>query len=219
MEKECNNCRQSKNLSEYSFRNKTKNQLHETCKECLNKYAKEYRSKNKEKIKNDNQNWRNQNQEYIKEYRTENKERANELARKKYMEDLNYRMKKILRSRFSKTVKNKKKYSKIINYLGVPLEYFKKWIESQFDEKMNWENQGSYWDFDHVKPCSSFDLTKEDEIKKCFIWFNISPLEKRENYSKNDKIDLELINLTLEKKNKFISLYPVPNHDSNIVVA
>jgi hypothetical protein len=81
---------------------------------------------------------------------------------------------------------------------------------------MTWENQGKYWDFDHVKPCASFDLTKEEEIQKCFIWYNISPLEKKKNYVKNKKVDPILIENTIKLKNKFISLYPVPSLNSDI---
>jgi hypothetical protein len=219
MEKDCTECGQPKKYSEYCYRSIKNNILHEKCKECMNKYASEYRKKNKEKIKIKQKEWVENNQEYIKNYKIQNREHSNELSKKKYSEDLNYRMKKILRSRFSKTVKNKKTYSKIINYLGVPLEYFKKWIEYQFDENMTWENQGTYWDFVHVKPCSSFDLTKEDEIKLCFVWHNISPLEKSKNYSKNAKIDNIVINNVKKLKEKFISLYPVPNQFSNELVA
>ena len=126
--KKCNKCEQLKNFSEYSFRNKTKNILHGTCKVCLNNYAENYRDKNKEIISIKNKKWVDENSDHIKQYRINNKDHINEVSRKKYSEDPEYRIKKILRSRFNKTVKGNKKYSKILNYIGVPLEYFKKWI-------------------------------------------------------------------------------------------
>jgi hypothetical protein len=216
--KKCNKCDQLKNFSDFCFRNKSKNILHSTCKVCINIYAENYRDKNKEIISEKHKKWTENNSEYLKEYRKENKEHINKISRKKYAEDPEYRIKKILRTRFNKTVKEKKKYSKILNYIGVSLEYFKKWIEFQFqnDNNMTWENQGKYWDFDHVKPCASFDLTKEEEIQKCFIWYNISPLEKKKNYVKNKKVDPILIENTIKLKNKFISLYPVPSLNSDI---
>jgi len=180
--KKCNNCEKDKKFSDFCFRNKAKNILHGTCKDCINNYASKYRDENKALLSLKQKKWVKNNSEYIKNYREDNKEHINELSRKRYSEDSEYRIKKILRTRFNKTVKGHKKYSKILNYLSVPLEYFKKWIEFQFqlDSKMTWENQGKYWDFDHVKPCNSFDLTNEEEIKKCFVWHNISPLEKKE---------------------------------------
>ncbi|AGD92421.1 intron encoded hypothetical protein [Megavirus lba] len=42
---------------------------------------------------------------------------------------------------------------------------------------MTWENHGSYWHFDHVKPCASFDLSNDDEILKCYNWTNYQPLK------------------------------------------
>jgi hypothetical protein len=93
----------------------------------------------------------------------------------------------------------------------VSLEYFLKWIEYQFDENMNWDNQGTYWDIDHVTPCSNFNLENEEEIKKCFNWKNIRPCEKIENYKKNNKIVESLINDHKVKVELYISLHPVPS--------
>ena len=59
---------------------------------------------------------------------------------------------------------------------------------------MNWDNHGDYWHIDHVKPCASFDLLNDIEIKECFNWKNVRPLEKTLNLSKNDKVDNVLIN-------------------------
>ena len=48
---------------------------------------------------------------------------------------------------------------------------------------MTWENR-SLWHIDHIKPCISFDLTKEEEQKKCFHWSNLQPLWAKENIAK-----------------------------------
>ena len=37
----------------------------------------------------------------------------------------------------------------------------------QFNDRMNWENYGVYWEYDHVLPISSFNLTEESEKKFC----------------------------------------------------
>lgn len=214
--KDCNKCCQSKKLTNFCFRNKKKNILHGTCKDCINLYAAEYRKKNKEIIQVKLKEWSTKNKEWSKQYRLENKDHINKLSREKYAIDMNYKIKKIIRSRFTKTVKEHKKYSKILNFLGVPLEYFKKWISFQFDNKMNWSNHGTYWDFDHIIPCASYDFSKQENVEKCFVWFNIRPLEKKENNSKSCKVDLQIIENMNKKKNEFISLYPVPSSDSNV---
>ena len=51
---------------------------------------------------------------------------------------------------------------------------------------MNWENYGK-WHIDHIKPISKFDMTDQEEQKKCFHWSNLQPLWAEENISKGDK--------------------------------
>jgi hypothetical protein len=63
-----------------------------------------------------------------------------------------------------------------------------KWLESQFDEKMTWDNYGAYWVIDHVKPCKAYDLTDDTQVSECFHWKNLRPLEKVENAEKSDKV-------------------------------
>jgi len=58
-------------------------------------------------------------------------------------------------------------------------------IEKQFKPGMNWENYSLYgWHIDHIRPCASFDLTKEEEIQKCFHYSNLQPLWAEENLKK-----------------------------------
>jgi hypothetical protein len=75
---------------------------------------------------------------------------------------------------------------------------------------MSWENQGTYWDIDHVIPCSHFDLSKEENKYKCFNWKNLRPLKKEENNSKNDKYLEDIIKLHFNKADKYNILFPIP---------
>jgi predicted nucleic acid-binding Zn ribbon protein len=69
------------------------------------------------------------------------------------------------------------------------LSYF----ESKFKEGMTWENYGWYgWHIDHIRPCSSFDLTNSEELKKCFHYTNLQPLWGMDNMSKGNKLPDEL---------------------------
>lgn len=92
---------------------------------------KKYRESNNIVIKEKQKKWYDEK---------ENKESINAREKNKYKNDRQYRIKKILKSRFKKTVLKKKKYSSILTYIGVDLEYFLKWIEYQFDEHMSWDN-------------------------------------------------------------------------------
>lgn len=40
---------------------------------------------------------------------------------------------------------------------------------------------------DHIRPCSSFDLTKTKEQYKCFNYTNLQPLWAKENLVKRSK--------------------------------
>ena len=77
-----------------------------------------------------------------------------------------------------------------------------KWIEYQFTEDMNWINKTTYWQFDHVIPTSSFDLTNEIELKKCFSLVNLRPLSITNNAKKGSKINYYLL-VMQELKFKF----------------
>jgi len=60
----------------------------------------------------------------------------------------------------------------------------------------------------HVKPCASFDLSKESDIIECFCWKNVRPCLANENYSKKDKIIPYQIEMQEFKANYFESTYP-----------
>lgn len=54
---------------------------------------------------------------------------------------------------------------------------------------MNWDNYGSYWHIDHIKPISLFkyETAEDPEFKKCWALDNLQPLEKIANLKKGNK--------------------------------
>lgn len=74
--------------------------------------------------------------------------------------------------------KEETKSTKSFNLLGCLIEECKKHLEVQFKPEMNWNNHGMIWEIDHIKSCSSFDLTDIEQQKQYFHYTNLQPLFK-----------------------------------------
>lgn len=80
----------------------------------------------------------------------------------------------------------------LVELLGCSISEAREYIESQFSEEMNWGNHGKgddKWHIDHRRPCASFDLTNEDDLRMCFHYTNLQPLMQKENLTKLAKFD------------------------------
>jgi hypothetical protein len=81
---------------------------------------------------------------------------------------------------------NKSQHS--IELIGCSSKELESYLENQFTEGMTWENYGYYgWHIDHIKPCSSFDLTDPEQQKLCFHYSNLQPLWAKDNIKKSNK--------------------------------
>ena len=110
--------------------------------------------------------------------------------RKKYNEDINFRIESALRSRFVIALKKYEKGSKVHSIkklIGCSIDDLVKHIESKFIPGMLWENR-TQWHIDHIVPVSSFDLTKIEEQERCFHYTNLQPLWAIDNIRKGNKI-------------------------------
>lgn len=171
------------------------------CKPCRAEYARQWRKRNKEKVKKQNQNWY-QNGGNVKKQIYDKKRLQDVRIRDKnrYESDPQFRMSKVLRTRFRKTLNGKEKKGTTLKILGCSKEFLIDWISYQFEKDMNWSNYGKEWNIDHVKPCSSFDLTVEEEQEKCFHWTNLRPMYCKDNFQKGNKIRKE----DLDSHNKIL---------------
>lgn len=94
-----------------------------------------------------------------------------------------------LRNRMSDAIrraKASKKSDQTLKLVGCTWTELQNHISAQFQPGMTWENHGE-WHIDHIRPCASFDLTKEDEQRACFNFTNLQPLWAHENLSKGAK--------------------------------
>jgi hypothetical protein len=194
-------CRECKNKRDTAYRNrpevKVRNNTPER-KEYLKEKSQKYRNdpENVEKLKKYREERRANSEIRQKEYEVNKQYRANpdnrekirkmkrDYERKRKKEDVGYKIKNNLRNRIRDALNGTNKSEKTMDLMGCDIEFFKIWLEFLFDENMSWENYGSYWHMDHVKPCELFDMTEEEEQKLCFHWTNIQPLEGNENKSK-----------------------------------
>lgn len=123
-----------------------------------------------------------------KNYREKHREQINEKRRHniklKLENNIRCRFRKYVKRNIINNIKSVSKKSKEL--LGCSLDEYKKYLENLFEEEMSWENYGE-WHIDHVKPISSFDLTKEDEVKAAFHYSNTQPLWKLDNLRKGSK--------------------------------
>lgn len=108
--------------------------------------------------------------------------------RKKFKTDPSYRIKCCLYSRLYHIIskQNTVKAQSTLKLLGCEIETLREHLEKGFKSGMTWNNHGE-WHIDHIKPCSSFDLTKLKEQQKCFHFTNLQPLWARENQIKGNK--------------------------------
>jgi len=150
---------------------------YEKNKNEISKKRKEWYLKNKEKKLERNKKWYEKNKNYI---RKKNKKRRKT--------DFSYKLIINLRRRTLLALKGKCKSSNTMKLLGINnIEELWLHLEKQFKPGMTRKNHGK-WHIDHIRPCSSFDLTKPSEQRECFHYTNLQPLWASENLAKGSKI-------------------------------
>lgn len=123
------------------------------------------------------------------------KERIRTKQNEKYKNNPLYRLKNLLSRSLRQSLKLQgfSKKALTLSYLGCDIKQLKTHLESQFKKGMTWDNhKRDGWHVDHIRPVASFDLSKEEEILKCYHYTNLQPLWAEENLKKGK---------TYEKKN------------------
>jgi hypothetical protein len=192
----CKKCECSISIS-YIKSHKEERELYEiNHKEKRKEYDKKSYYKNIEKRQAAKREYYNVNKIkmclYSNTYRINNIEKIN-IYNSKYNKlrksnDTNYKLRCNLRNNIYSSLKNNQKSGRALELLGCSIQEFKQWLESWFDDKMNWDNYGSYWNIDHILPCAAFELQNSEEQEVCFNYTNLRPLKASENFSKQDKI-------------------------------
>ena len=103
--------------------------------------------------------------------------------------DPHHRLAKSCRVRIWKKLNGDKRGKRTCELIGCSDEQLVEHIESQFEHWMSWDNYGSEWHVDHIKPCAAFDLSVESERLACFHYTNLRPLRALDNWSKSSRFN------------------------------
>jgi hypothetical protein len=208
--KKCGLCRIEKELEDFYREPNGAQGVRGRCKACDSKRNKKYRAEHAERLKEyDRGKYENRRGYYLlhsKNYYAANAEqisqklrvwrqspdgrafkklyRQSELAKPKYRFHQRVRLgiyNAFRRHRISKRYPT-------FPLLGYSKQELFRHMERQFLAGMNWENYGSKWHIDHIRPLSSFDLSDEKQIIQAYALHNLRPLWAFENISKKNKI-------------------------------
>jgi hypothetical protein len=189
---QCKDCR-STYIKEYNQKNK----------EQISERKKKYYEENQERVK-----------ERVRKHWGENANNINEKRRQRYENDDEYK-KRILEQtsksnakcrpeRHKNTKENRTpsyylelcrkrmwhafngratKSDKTINLLGCDGDFLKKYLENTKVEGKDYTDVH----IDHIVPCSSFDMSDEEQQRKCFHYTNLQLLPAHENLIKSNR--------------------------------
>jgi hypothetical protein len=123
-----------------------------------------------------------------REYYKKNRNRILETAAARTRQRPGLRLAKAARCRVWNLIKRtgKAKTKRTFDLIGCSHQFLMSWLQSKFTDGMTWDNYGE-WEVDHIVPCASFDLSREDHQRACFHYTNMQPLWKRENRIKHDR--------------------------------
>jgi hypothetical protein len=167
MLKECSKCGEHKELNEFHKDKRMKSGVRPDCKECKRAQNKKGYEENKPKRK------------LYKKHQM-----------RRYREDASFRLSTNVSKHIVAALRNKK-HGSSWEYLPYNKQQLREHIENQFDDKMTWENYGTYWHVDHIYPKSllPYDSMEHPNFQKCWALENLRPLEAKANMSKGNKVD------------------------------
>ena len=175
--KQCNSCMIFKSYQSYRANRRSNDGFSSECFDCKPKCV-----WTAEQQRQSERKYRQNNPDKLKEKYKRQAQNVNRRIR----DSLNHRISELLRSH------GEGKRNTTLQYVGCSKDYLKGWLEYQFEDGMSWDNYGE-WHIDHVRPCSSFNLSLESEQLVCFHWSNLKPMWGLDNIIKSNKIIDSLI--------------------------
>lgn len=179
MEKQCRKCGQNKDVRDFPKYKRSKDGLFSYCKKCHNECGKEWKIKNPEKQKEIKRKWGLNNRDKVARY-----------MREVYMTTPKSRIDSIACALVSRAFRGSQARIGLENLFGYTRHELVEHFEGLFDDKMSWDNYGSYWQVDHIIPRSAFRYESKDDslFRECWALSNLQPLEIYANRKKANKI-------------------------------
>jgi hypothetical protein len=147
-------------------------------------YYKSYYKKNKQQMDK-------ASSVYHKTYRKTCRKKLNRYSKKyfakRYQRDPIFRLKHNLRGRIRIAIRQGVRSARTAQLLGASFDIVQQYLTALFRPGMSWDNYGK-WHVDHIQPCDSFDLSKEDQQRQCFHYTNLQPLWAKDNLIKGAKL-------------------------------
>lgn len=180
--KTCHHCGQEQPITEYRYLKDYKHGGYTTSAKCKTCFS--------EQVKANKKRYYQANKERHAEYNAdpEIKARRNQRLKERKKIDPHFRINESLKVRIHEILRGYKN-CRSSALLDCTRDHLLRWLESNFDDSMTWDNFGAHWHIDHVIPVSFFDNTNKDQQRLCFHWSNLRPLRKDLNISKSNKID------------------------------
>jgi hypothetical protein len=184
--KKCSKCQTNERFSNYNAycrpcKNEVDLKSYHANQEKRRKYQDEYLEKHpdkKAKCRTQTKNWLKKNEGYA----------TNWMANERKINP-HYHIKASLYASLHHYLKKEKK-NHMVWFLGCTIQEFKVYLESKFQEGMNWDNYGMFgWHIDHIKPVSLFDLKDEQQLKECWNYKNFQPLWATDNLKKGNSYE------------------------------
>jgi len=184
------------------------------CMLCQKIASDQYCSKNREKIRKRTKQWKKDNRLLVNEqarkeskkhfekhgislsteWRRKNREsylEGKRRRRKENMKDPHFRLARNISKVICKVLNGGKSAKHWEDIVGYTFEDLRRHLEKQFDEKMRWDNYGSYWELEHIIPIVAFNFNsyKDLDFQLCWSLSNLRPLDGPANRRKHAKIE------------------------------
>lgn len=212
--KRCTRCFTEQPLDRYYKNKASRDGFQSYCKVCQQATIRIWRAKNQERIKLNNQQYREAHREerrnYNRAWRKENKDYWRHYQNARLKGDINYRLHNYIGRALRRAIS--KKGRSILAVLDYPVDQLRSHLESQFQPGMTWENYGKAWHIDHVIPKSWFNLETEYgideyELKVCWGLTNLQPLWANANLKKKNRHAGNQIEITYDQFRVLIDIH------------
>jgi hypothetical protein len=207
MLKICSKCKQEKDISLFNKAKKTKDGYDWWCRDCKKDFYKDpinaekkaisdkkYYADNLDKVKLYKAQWARENKEGIKirykKWYNENRDSIYKKEVENRANNINKQLEHAMRTRLNLALRGiGAKADRTFILIGCNTDELKAMLAEKFTDGMTWDNYGLYgWHVDHIIPCYYFDLTKEEDQRKCFHYSNLQPLWATDNLKKGKMV-------------------------------